>query len=240
MLTKWRRFALEQTLTIYHGSQLIIKKPVFSEGNPHNDYGLGFYCTHENDLAKEWACTEESSGYSNQYKLDMTGLTVMHLSGVDYNILNWLAVLLNNRTFRISNDIAAEGKSYLLTKFLPDTGVHDVIIGYRANDSYFSFANAFLNNTLSLMQLEKAMYLGKLGEQIVLKSRKSFEQLQFIRFESADHEIYYPMKSARDREARNTYRKERGRERASDAVYLMDILRGEWENDDARIRRNIP
>ncbi|MDR0490974.1 MAG: DUF3990 domain-containing protein [Oscillospiraceae bacterium] len=231
---------MSETATIYHGSQLIIKKPVFGEGNPKNDYGLGFYCTHEIDLAKEWACTEENSGYANQYELDSTGLSVMRLSGEDYNIINWLAVLLNNRIFRISSDVAAEGKSFLLDKFLPDTATFDVIIGYRANDSYFSFANAFLNNTLSLAQLNKAMYLGKLGEQTVLKTKKSFEQIRFIRSEAAAREIYYPMKSARDREARLDYRRERGQQRATDAVYLIDILRGEWENDDARIRRNVP
>jgi hypothetical protein len=231
---------VSETATIYHGSQLIIKKPVFGEGNPKNDYGLGFYCTHEIDLAKEWACTEENSGYANQYELDSTGLSVMRLSGEDYNIINWLAVLLNNRIFRISSDVAAEGKSFLLDKFLPDTATFDVIIGYRANDSYFSFANAFLNNTLSLAQLNKAMYLGKLGEQTVLKTKKSFEQIRFIRSEAAAREIYYPMKSARDREARLDYRRERGQQRATDAVYLIDILRGEWENDDARIRRNVP
>lgn len=231
---------MPQIATIYHGSQLIIKKPVFGEGNPRNDYGLGFYCTHEIALAKEWACTEESSGYVNQYELDMTGLSVIELSGSGYNILNWLAVLLDNRTFRISNDIAAEGKSYLLEKFLPETNSYDVIIGYRANDSHFSFANAFLNNTLSLAQLEKAMYLGELGEQTVLKSKKAFERLQFVRSEAADREIYYPMKSARDREARISYRKERGLQQAADDLYLIDILRGGWDNDDARIRRNIP
>lgn len=31
-----------------------------------------------------------------------------------------------------------------------------MIRGYRADDSYFSFATAFLNNTISLAQLEKA------------------------------------------------------------------------------------
>ena len=231
---------MSETTTLYHGSQLIIKEPAFGEGNPKNDYGLGFYCTHEIDLAKEWACTEENSGYANQYELDLTGLSVMRLSSEDYSILNWLAVLLANRTFRISNDIAAEGKTLLLDRFLPDTGAFDVIIGYRANDSYFSFANAFLNNTLSLAQLNKAMYLGKLGEQTVLKTKKAFGQIRFIHSEAADREIYYPMKSARDRGARLTYHRERGQQRVADAIYLMDILRGGWDSDDARLRRNIP
>jgi len=212
---------------------------MFGMGNPRNDYGLGFYCTHEIDLAKEWACTEENNGYANQYELDLTGLAVMQLSGADYNILNWLAVLVANRTFRISNDIAAEGKAFLLEKFLPEIDSFDIIIGYRANDSYFSFANAFLNNTLSLTQLEKAMYLGRLGEQTVLKSQKSFEQIRYIRSDSAGRDIFYPMKTARDREARLACRRERGQQRAADSVYFMDILRGGWGSDDARIRRNL-
>jgi len=235
-----RWLEVPQTTIIYHGSQFIIEKPVFGEGNPRNDYGLGFYCTHEIDLVKEWACTENSSGYANQYELDYTGLALMRLTGADYSILNWLAVLLANRTFRISNDFAAEGKAYLTEIFLPDIEAFDVIIGYRADDSYFSFANAFLNNTLSLAQLEKAMYLGRLGEQTVLKSRKSFTQLRFVCSEAAAREIYYPMKSARDREARLAYRKERGQQRAVDAVYLIDMLRGGWKYDDTRIRRNLP
>ena len=230
---------MSQTAIIYHGSQRMIKKPIFGEGNPHNDYGLGFYCTHEIELAKEWACTEENNGYATQYELHLNDLAIMRLSGADYTILNWLAVLLNNRTFRVSNDVAAEGKAYLLDKFLPATGAYDVIIGYRANDSYFSFANAFLNNALSLAQLEKAMYLGKLGEQTFLKSKESFERIRFIRSEAADREVYYPMKSARDREARSAYRKERSPQRTVDSVYMIDILRERWDNDDARIRRNI-
>jgi len=78
---------MENKMTIYHGSGFIIKKPVYGEGSPRNDYGLGFYCTHEIELAKEWACTEESSGYANQYELDASGLRVMRLSGNEYNMV---------------------------------------------------------------------------------------------------------------------------------------------------------
>ncbi len=231
---------MKNPVTIFHGSRLIIEAPSFGSGNPRNDYGLGFYCTQEAELAKEWACTEEESGFCNQYELDLSGLSVMHLSGQNYNILNWLTLLLDNRTFRISSDVASEGKAYLLANFLPDVSACDVIIGYRANDSYFAFANAFLNNTLSLAQLENAMYLGKLGEQTVLRSKKSFERIRFIGSEPADRETYYPMKSTRDKEARDAYRKERGAGAVTEAVYLIDILRGGWAPDDARIRRNIP
>ena len=230
---------MSKAITIYHGSRFIIDTPVYGEGNPRNDYGLGFYCTHEIELAKEWACTEENNGYANQYEIDTSGLSVIRLSSADFNILNWIAILLDNRNFRISNDVAAEGKRFLLERFLPDISNADVIMGYRANDSYFSFANAFLNNTLSLAQLEKAMYLGKLGEQTMLKSKKAFECIQFVRSEIADRKIYYPKKITRDAEARAAFRKERESQRVADSIYLMDILRERWESDDARLRRNI-
>lgn len=230
---------MKKNFIIYHGSQKIIKAPAFGEGNPKNDYGLGFYCTESLQPAKEWACTEENSGYANKYTFDMSNLKILNLSSDKYNILNWLSILLENRIFKISNDIATEGKEYLLEHFLPEYKDYDVIIGYRADDSYFSFANSFLNNTLSLSQLEKAMYLGKLGEQIVLKSKKAFDQIQFNEIITAEKEIYYPMKTARDKEAREAYRNERQERRASDAVYLIDILREEWQTDDPRLRRNI-
>ena len=230
---------MSKKIILYHGSEKIIEKPALGIGNPRNDYGLGFYCTQNIDLAKEWACTEENSGFVNGYEFDHTGLSVMRLSGNEYNILNWLAILLDNRTFRISNDIASEGKRFLLNRFLPRVNDFDVVIGYRANDSYFSFANAFLNNTLSLAQLEKVVRFGKLGEQTVLISEKSFENIRFTYSEVAECAVFYPKKSARDKAAKSAYKKEHTLQKIEDAVYLMDILRERWEPDDSRLRRNL-
>ena len=97
---------MSDKLVIYHGSPKIIEKPVFGAGNPNNDYGLGFYCTETDELAKEWACSVETDGYANKYTLNMKDLSVLSLTGGDFNILNWLFVLLENRKFRIGgNDL---------------------------------------------------------------------------------------------------------------------------------------
>jgi len=226
-------------ITVYHGSQYIVDKPTFGVGNPRNDYGLGFYCTREIELAKEWACTEAKDGYANIYTLDMHGLNACYLLGEENHILNWLALLLQNRYFRISNDVAGNAKAYLTSKFLPYLRDVDIIIGYRADDSYFSFANSFLNGQLSLEQLEAAMYLGELGQQTVLMSEKAFAQIHFEESIRADRKIYYPLRAARDRDARQAYKDQRNLQQVLDAVYILDILREGWENDDSRLRRNI-
>jgi len=226
-------------LTIYHGSPILIERPTFGKGNPNNDYGLGFYCTESGELAKEWACSSEASGYANKYELDTDGLSVLCLSDGEYNILNWFSILLENRKFRIGGDIAVRAKEYITEKFLPDYQSYDIIKGYRADDSYFSFAAAFLNNTISLSQLEKAMVLGKLGEQIALKSQRAFNRLEYVESIPADKEIYYPKKLARDNSAREEFRKEKSRTAIENEVYILDIIRERWENDDARLQRII-
>ena len=224
-------------LKLYHGSENIIRRPQYHFGNQKNDYGYGFYCTENQELAKEWGCTEEKDGFANEYLLDLEGLTILNLSQSKYNILNWLSILLENRNFDFSSDISIEAKKYLLQNFSIPYHKYDVIRGYRADDSYFSFANAFLNNTISLQKLNEAMYLGKLGEQVVLKSKKAFSQITFISASAADRNIYYPKKMMRDSTARNTFFTMRTTSELTnpDALFIMDIIRGGIKNGDARI-----
>lgn len=55
---------------LYHGSRDIIQQPVFGYGKKYNDYGLGFYCTEDINMAKEWAATANQNGYANCYELE--------------------------------------------------------------------------------------------------------------------------------------------------------------------------
>jgi len=118
---------------------------------------------------------------------------------------------------------------------LIDVEQYDIVIGYRADDSYFSFARAFVNNEISLGQLKYAMSLGKLGEQVVLKSRKAFAAIQFVSYETADNMIYYARRKARDEEARAAFFAELENE-GMGGLYMRDIIREEVKADDARLR----
>ena len=186
-----KSFRVSELINIYHGSVRVVEKPIFGEGKSYNDYGRGFYCTEHLELAKEWACSSGSDGYANHYQLDRTGLRVLNLNKPEYNILNWLTILLENRKFNVADGLPQRAKNYLLENFKVDYKNYDVIIGYRADDSYFSYAGDFVNGTLSLSDLSEAMRLGKLGEQVVLKSKKAFEALTFIEAIKAPHEEYF-------------------------------------------------
>lgn len=224
-------------MTIYHGSKYIIEYPQPWLGRKNNDYGQGFYCTESEKLAREWAVAQNEDGFVNVYSVDFSGLKVLDLMSGEYNILNWLAILLENRTFKLDNDIARQAKEYILKNFGIVYDDADVITGYRADDSYFAFASAFLNNTLSLSGLEKAMVLGNLGEQIFLKSRRAFDRLEYRGAERVEAFEYYPLWLKRDIEAREMYcemKTELGKE-----TFILDIIRDNWENSDARLQRII-
>ena len=51
-------------MRIYHGSQLKIEVPQFGVGKTGNDFGLGFYCTESEDLAKEWSVRPGHDGFA--------------------------------------------------------------------------------------------------------------------------------------------------------------------------------
>ena len=79
---------------LYHGSRDIIQQPVFGYGKKYNDYGLGFYCTENINMAKEWAATANQNGYANCYELDSTDLKVLDLNAEQFCILHWLTISL--------------------------------------------------------------------------------------------------------------------------------------------------
>ena len=97
---------------------------------------------------------------------------------IDFNILNWLAVLLINRKFDITSPVGNQAREFIIERFMPDIDGVDVMIGYRADDSYFSFAEDFVNNTISLHDLNFAMQLGTLGEQDTKITKKPCSSLQ--------------------------------------------------------------
>ena len=220
-------------MIIYHGSKDIIAKPEFGKGNERNDYGLGFYCTENVELAKEWACSNnETNGYANQYEIDLSGYKVLDLREEKYSILNWMALLLKFRTFDVNTPISAQAKEYILENFYVDVEEYDVIIGYRADDSYFSFAKDFINNTISVEQLAEAMRLGELGIQIVLKSKKAFDTVKFLSYELAECKEYYVKRVSRDKKARETYLSGHRQNLVSDGLFVMDIIRKGVKNGD--------
>jgi len=231
---------MAEKIILLHGSDQVVREPKLSLGLPYNDYGQGFYCTLKEEMAKEWACKRGKDGYMNRYAFDPSGLSVLNLSDGTHSILHWIALLLKHRKFSLRNQIAEDARAYIIEQFSLDTSGYDVIVGYRADDSYFSYAESFVENGLPLRGLTQALYLGQLGEQTALVSEKAFTHIRFLDAAPVDKDIYYPKFVERDTAAREAYQRDIRRSRTYlDDIFVLDIMRERMTVDDARIQRII-
>lgn len=149
---------MDKVITVYHGSKQIVEVPAFGLGRKNNDFGQGFYCTGNIDLAKEWTVSSLCDGFTNRYTLNTEYLNILNLNSPDYTILNWIAVLVDHRLFSIRTPVAGRAKQYLIGHFGINVNAYDLITGYRADDSYFDYADAFLNNAITVEQFSRACY----------------------------------------------------------------------------------
>ncbi len=227
-------------IILLHGTDHIIEEPDINIGNEHNDYGKGFYCTKAEEMAKEWACKQNTDGFVNSYELNTDGLKILDLTDGQHTVLNWIAILLKYRTFKLSSEIAIDARDYIIEHYSVNISDYDVVIGYRADDSYFQYAESFVSNGLPLRSLNKALRLGKLGEQTVLVSQKAFDQIKFIDAAPVSKEEYYPKFIDRDSSARKAFKQEIKKSKVyRDDIFVLDILREEMQNNDPRIQRII-
>ena len=222
-------------MQIFHGSEKIIQTPKFGFGNAHNDYGLGFYCTENVELAKEWACQKNQDGLANCYELETDELSVLDLSEDKFSILHWLSILMQNRVFSPKSPLGKQNLDFLIENFKIEYNDYDIIKGSRANDSYFSFASDFLENIIPIQSLASSMKLGSLGVQIVLKSEKAFKSIQFLKAEPADSNIYFSKYKERDTKARTNYLESLRHQKIEDGIYLIDIARKPELLNDIRL-----
>lgn len=168
-------------MKLFHGSDKEVIKPIYGYGRPDCDYGSGFYLTADYDSAKIWASQYDEGGFVNTYKIDLEKLKVLRLDhNTNDDVLRWVSLLCKHRIDQETRTIARREIEFLNNNYPVDlTGV-DIIIGYRADDSYFDYTRAFLTNRLPIELLKEAMILGQLGLQYALISPKAFDEIAFI------------------------------------------------------------
>lgn len=165
-----------QILTLYHESDHILPNPTYGFGKADNDYGSGFYTTADKDKAADWAVASGGVGaYVNIYQIDTTGLNVVNLD--ESGTLAWIAEIVYNRGAR--GEAAMILAKRLSDLYKVDLSDADIVIGYRADDSYSDIVDAFLQNQLNIDEVNRLFHKGELGLQYFIKSEKAFERLEY-------------------------------------------------------------
>ena len=85
-------------MILYHGSGSMVTEPTTDLRKTTDDFGPGFYLTDDRELASEWTCSGNDSGYISRYRIDTSDLNILDLDTEDDGTLQWLSLLLRNRT----------------------------------------------------------------------------------------------------------------------------------------------
>ena len=218
-------------IPLYHGSSEPEFTPTFEVGRNTHDYGSGFYTTLSLELAREWATSmNNADGYVHKYFLDTSELSVLNLNalleaqdtgsindthllcgqGRYHKELTWLAILAKHR-FTAQSKRYAINKDKLISAYY-DRAIEDfdVIIGYRADDSYFKLAKAVIAEDADVGLLGELLHAGNLGHHVFIQSEMAFSKLQEVYnnltggtyFEKVDTSKYSQLYRQRDDEAR--------------------------------------
>ena len=181
-------------MKFYYGADRLVVNPEFGKGKANNDYGVGFYLTKDKEMARLWASKNVNGGYVIEYDVDLKDLSIINLNTIeDDDVLRWIALLASHRFDIATKRSKEEVFEWLFKNYsLPISG-YDVIIGYRADDSYFDYSRDFIQNNLSLELLKDAMRIGKLGIQYVLMSRKAFTKIKYLSSERVEHSEEYAL-----------------------------------------------
>ena len=222
---------------IYHGTDHIVRMPVFGAGRQYNDFGLGFYCTESAQYAAEWAVGRDRNGFVSAYSIDPDGLMTINLCGPQYNALHWLSLLLTFREFDLSSDTAHRAREYISKWFSVDYQGCDCIIGYRADNRLFMFAQDFLDGKLSYRDLRDSLS-GDSNRQFVLKSNRAFDRISFAGYSPACAEESFPVR--RSRELRAIKKMQQAEQRVKPAtkessLFITDFIEQEVRPYDSRL-----
>lgn len=164
------------SITLYHGSPNQTLIPTYGQGNDRHDYGKGFYLTNDVELAREWSVCKPDrlEGWVHEYRLCLDGLRIFDFQ--QNTALAWLAELMKHRE-------AADSRRYrmlsekFVSKYGIDTDGYDIIMGWRADASYFFIAKEFVRDNIDVGILEELLSLGGLGIQYCIKSPLAYSRL---------------------------------------------------------------
>ena len=153
-------------MKLYHGSNVIVKKPKIIYSNRALDFGKGFYLTTDFEQAKKWSKLTvkrrgEGKAFVSIYEISENDLKKLSILKFDSANKDWLQFVSNNRV-----------KKETESKW-------DIIIGPVANDNTMPVIELYIGGQYDENEAIKRLLTQKLKDQIVFKNEKSLKYLEF-------------------------------------------------------------
>ena len=155
-------------MKVYHGSTVVVEKPLASYGRSNLDFGEGFYTTSMQNQAEKWIqrfIALEKKGIINIYNFDDSDIQqkFRYKKFLEYNE-EWLDFVLGCRT---------GSKDYLK---------YDIIEGGIANDKVFNTIELYFSNLIDKNTALQRLKFEKPNNQICFINQEVLDEV--LHFES--------------------------------------------------------
>lgn len=157
-------------MILYHGSNMVVKKPKLIEQNRFLDFGYGFYTTTNKEQAKNFA---------QKVVARKGGTPTVNVYKIDNNIGS---ELLKIKRFNAPNE---EWLDFVSTQRngAYDREQYDLIIGAVANDDVYRTLQVYSTGLLTKEQALEALKIKKLFDQYVFATNEAISLLKFVKSE---------------------------------------------------------
>lgn len=143
-------------MIIYHGSTVIVEKPVILTAKFHKDFYFGFYCTRYREQAVRWA-TRFGDGYVNRY--EYTENKNLRILSFPEMTEEWLDFIAACRTGIPHN--------------------YDIVEGPMADDTIYNYVQGFLDGKYTREMFWSLARFKKPTHQISFHTEEALQTLKF-------------------------------------------------------------
>lgn len=147
-------------MLLYHGSNVIVRRPRLLPKARALDFGAGFYLTSDYEQAAKWAgltAKRRRSGkpYVSVYRVDDVAYSKLHVMRYEKPDADWLRYISANR----KNEFAGDD--------------WDVVAGPVANDNTMPVLNLYMKGAYTEEEAIRRLLPQKLKDQYAFKTERS-------------------------------------------------------------------
>ncbi|MFP4461920.1 MAG: DUF3990 domain-containing protein [Thermotogota bacterium] len=156
-------------MILYHGSDVIVKKPKILKSNRYLDFGTGFYTTGNKKQAQRWAKKVAKRNDTDQFFVSIYAFNKrdafnnLQILEFDHPDKKWLDFVLKNRNGKKTNE-------------------YDIVTGPVADDNVYLSIRLFETGVLSETETIKRLKIRKLYNQMLFHNEKSLKYLEYKDF----------------------------------------------------------
>lgn len=157
-------------MILYHGSNMVVEKPILIEQNRFFDFGYGFYTTSNK---------EQAENFAKKVVVRRGGKSTVNVYEIDDNFCN---ELLKIKRFNTPDEewldfvCAHRNGTYQGEQY-------DLIIGAVANDDVYRTLQVYSSGLLTKEQALESLKIKKLFNQYVFATNEAISLLKFVKSE---------------------------------------------------------